>query len=103
MGAIVEPQPVLLIIAAFSRHEAAMQWGRDRAEAEWGPIALTSPAFDFDQTTYYEKSMGPALKKQVLGVCRTNFAWEGRAKSSCSLIAGRKNMPRSVIIMKSDR
>ena len=64
MGAIIEPQPVLLIVAAFSRYESALKWGRDRAEAEWGAIAMESPAFDFDQTTYYEKSMGPALKKQ---------------------------------------
>ncbi len=60
------PLPVLLVVAAFSRHDAALAWGRARLEAHYGPVALTGPTFDFEQTGYYEKTMGPGLRKQLL-------------------------------------
>ncbi len=60
------PDPVLLVVAAFSRHAAALEWARARLEAEFGPVARTSPAFVFDQTTYYAATMGPDLRKQFL-------------------------------------
>src|SRR5262245_15418169 len=60
------PEPVLLVVATFSRHEAALAWARRRLEQEWGPVGLASAAFDFTQTTYYEATMGPALRKQFL-------------------------------------
>jgi Domain of unknown function (DUF4416) len=63
MGAITEPRPVLLLLGAFSRHDIALDWARQTAEADWGPIALTSEVFSFDDTTYYEKTMGANLKK----------------------------------------
>lgn len=63
MGTITEPKPVLLLLGAFSRHDAALDWARQTAEANWGPIALTSEVFSFDDTTYYEKTMGAGLKK----------------------------------------
>ncbi len=63
MGAITQPRPVLLLLAVFSRHEIALSWARAQAESRWGPIALTSQTFSFDDTTYYEKTMGPELKK----------------------------------------
>jgi hypothetical protein len=56
--------PLLLIVAAFSRHADALDWARARLEALCGPVGLTSPAFAFDQTTYYEATMGPHLRKQ---------------------------------------
>jgi hypothetical protein len=59
------PQPpVLLVVAAFSRHETAIAWGRQRLIEEFGPIGLTSAPFVFDQTSYYEATMGPELRKQ---------------------------------------
>lgn len=63
MGTIHQPDPVLLIIAAFSRHEAALDWGRRRASETFGPIALESPRFLFDATDYYEPTMGPSIQK----------------------------------------
>jgi hypothetical protein len=63
MGEISQPEPVLLILAAFSRHAAALAWARQRAEAAWGPVALASPPMDFDATDYYEATMGPGLAK----------------------------------------
>lgn len=57
------PLPALLVVAAFSRHEAALAWARQRLEEAYGPVALASPLYDFDQTTYYEPTMGPHLRK----------------------------------------
>jgi hypothetical protein len=55
---------VLLVVAAFSRHATALEATRTRLEALFGPVALTSLPFVFDQTTYYEASMGKDLRKQ---------------------------------------
>jgi len=61
----VRPQPpVLLVVAAFSRHDAALAWGRERLVREFGPVGIVSAPFVFNQTTYYEATMGPGLKKQ---------------------------------------
>jgi hypothetical protein len=58
------PDPALLVVAAFSRHDTALAWARERLAETYGPLALTSTPFDFHQTTYYEATMGPGLRKQ---------------------------------------
>jgi hypothetical protein len=58
------PTPVLLVVAAFSRHDAALEWARPRLEEAYGPVGLASPPFVFDQTTYYHATMGLDLRKQ---------------------------------------
>jgi hypothetical protein len=60
------PVPVLLIVAAFSRHETAIAWCRARLQEEFGPVGLASGALPFNQTRYYESSMGADLRKQFL-------------------------------------
>jgi hypothetical protein len=60
------PEPALLIVAAFSRHGPALAWARDRLQELFGPAALASDPFLFNQTTYYEAEMGPELQKQFL-------------------------------------
>jgi hypothetical protein len=57
--------PVLLIVAAFSRHEALLRCARARLEEAYGPVALASAVYAFDQTTYYEATMGSDLRKQL--------------------------------------
>jgi hypothetical protein len=57
------PQPVLLIVASFSRHIALLEEAGRHLEDAFGPIALASLPYPFTQTTYYEPSMGPELKK----------------------------------------
>jgi hypothetical protein len=57
---------VLLVVAAFSRHDEALAWGRGRLEGSYGPVALASPPYDFRQTGYYEPAMGPGLRKCFL-------------------------------------
>ena len=63
MGRIEEPRPVLLLLAAFSRDREAFTWVRETAQSAWGSIALTSDVFDFEETDYYEPTMGANLKK----------------------------------------
>ncbi|GAA4423676.1 DUF4416 family protein [Bremerella cremea] len=64
MGDISEPRLVLPIVAAFSRYPEALAWGRQEAEAMWGPIALESDPFLLTETTYYDEEMGPGQRKQ---------------------------------------
>jgi hypothetical protein len=66
MGSPADPSSVLLIVAAFSRHDSALAWAREKTAAAWGPIALVSPAFEFTETNYYQSTMGGSLKKQFL-------------------------------------
>jgi len=66
MGQPSEHYPVLLLVAVFSRYDAAFEWARTRMEAEWGPVQFTSPRFPFVETNYYEPTMGPALDVQFV-------------------------------------
>ena len=54
---------VLLVTAVFSRHADVLAKARERLERVFGPIALSSPPFVFNQTTYYEPAMGCGLRK----------------------------------------
>jgi hypothetical protein len=53
----------MLVVAAFSRHDEALAWAKERLEQSFGPIAMSSPPYPFNQTTYYERSMGSGLRK----------------------------------------
>lgn len=64
MGVISPPQPVLLILAAFSRYPEALEWAKGKASAAWGGVALESPEFEFRETDYYEPTMGSELVKK---------------------------------------
>ncbi len=66
MGDVRESQSVLLFLAAFSRYDAALDWARECTVAAWGPIALESERFVFQETRFYEKSMGTDLKKVLI-------------------------------------
>jgi len=66
MGQSIIPPPVLLVIAAFSRHKEALGWAEEKLIAHFGPIGRRSPNFDFHQTRYYESSMGSELRKRFL-------------------------------------
>jgi hypothetical protein len=41
-------------------------WSKQRLEDRFGPVALTSAPFHFNQTEYYQPTMGPGLHKQFL-------------------------------------
>ncbi len=66
MGEIATHPPVMLITAITSRYPEALEWTASRASAIWGPIAKSSPVFDFTETGFYTDSMGHDLKKQFL-------------------------------------
>lgn len=61
-----DPARILLVVAVFSRHPAAHAWAEQRLEQEFGPIALGSFPFAFHQTRYYERTMGPDLRKRFV-------------------------------------
>ncbi|MAR11941.1 MAG: GTP-binding protein [Blastopirellula sp.] len=63
MGQIRPHPPVLLIIGAFSRYDDVLDWAAEATQRIWGTICLSSPRFNFDQTTFYERSMGQGLRK----------------------------------------
>jgi len=88
---MVDPQPhvpVLLVLGAFSRNSAALDWARDRSAGAFGPITLTSQSFPFRETSYYEKTMGEDLQIRFLAfeslidpatlpaIKRTTIGWE---------------------------
>jgi hypothetical protein len=62
--------PAMLMLAAFSRHDEALHWAKQRAEAQWGPIELESPAFEFRETKYYDATMGTGIKKVFFALAR---------------------------------
>lgn len=63
MAEIASHRPVLLIVAAFSRHGEALDWAKEKLGREWGPVAIESERFEHRETAYYEPSMGPDLQK----------------------------------------
>lgn len=60
------PPPVLLVTAIFSRHSTGLEAARTLLAQEYGTISLVGDPFVFDQTRYYEPSMGSSLLKQLL-------------------------------------
>lgn len=60
------PPVGLLVVAAFSRHEAALAWAQRRLAEEFGPLALIGQPYAFHHTSYYTAEMGPGLLKQLL-------------------------------------
>jgi hypothetical protein len=63
MGEPTPHSPVLLLLAAFSRYDDALDWARQRAVEAWGAIERESPRFEFVETSYYDATMGTGLKK----------------------------------------
>ena len=66
MGEISKPKPVMLIAAITSRYPEAIQWSIEKASGLWGEVAIKSPLFDFKETSFYEKTMGAGLQKQLI-------------------------------------
>jgi hypothetical protein len=81
--------PVLLVVAAFSRHETLLDHGRQRLEMLFGPTVPDFFEYPFNQTRYYEPTMGPGLRKRLFvfrdlvaadslaAIKRTTIALEG--------------------------
>jgi len=60
------PEPVTLIVGMLCARPELF----DAAEAEfvslYGPVDLRSPIFEFNYTDYYEREMGPGLKRKFI-------------------------------------
>jgi hypothetical protein len=66
MGKPRPPLPVMLVLAITSRYESAFSWAIQRAQQDWGPVWKSGPRFAFDQTRFYESTMGDRLMKQLV-------------------------------------
>lgn len=66
MGSVRGHRPVLRIVAIFSLDPEALKWAEQKLVENWGPVALRSEIWPFDQTKFYTKSMGSPLHKQLL-------------------------------------
>ncbi|MCS7047272.1 MAG: DUF4416 family protein [Gemmataceae bacterium] len=55
-----------LVVAAFSRHQLALDWAQEQLSHIYGPIERVSPDYDFDHTAYYASTMGLGLKKRLI-------------------------------------
>ncbi|OAI51377.1 hypothetical protein AYO44_00785 [Planctomycetaceae bacterium SCGC AG-212-F19] len=66
MGEPRQPVPVMLVVAAFSRHPEVLAWATQRLEERFGTVALASTPFAFNQTAYYQPTMGAELQKQFM-------------------------------------
>ncbi len=66
MGEIRTQRPVVLLAAVSSRYQQAIdEWTVEACSKHWGKIALQSELFDFNQTKFYEPSMGTDIKKRL--------------------------------------
>ncbi len=71
MGQICSPKPVLPLIAVFSIYPEAIQWAQQQIASTWGELGLISEPFEFDNTNYYDSTMGAGLKKQFITLKHT--------------------------------
>jgi hypothetical protein len=58
-----EPKPVKLFVGALFSPEVDLDPVRERLEEAFGPIDYTSKPLPFEVTDYYEREMGPHLKR----------------------------------------
>ncbi len=68
MKSALPVEPVLRLLIAFSRHEAALDWAQETAAHHWGPVALVSQRFDFLETDYYQSTMGTGQRLQIFAL-----------------------------------
>jgi len=66
MAQIRPLDPVLLLVAAFSRYPDILDRGRADLVEAFGPVVFSSLPYEFTQTKYYEATMGADLKKHFL-------------------------------------
>ena len=54
----------MLVVAAFSRYDEALDWAERALVERYGPVRLKSDRFEFRETEHYTASMGADLRKQ---------------------------------------
>ena len=66
MGLINPTSPVKLFIRMITGRPTLFDEVRRMLIAQFGPVDLESPVYPWTHTTYYEKELGPDLKRQFL-------------------------------------
>ncbi|MEK6683115.1 MAG: DUF4416 family protein [Nitrospirota bacterium] len=66
MGIITPSAPVILFVGMISGRTMLFDEVRRPLITRFGPVDLESPVYPWTHTTYYEKEMGPDLKRQFL-------------------------------------
>jgi hypothetical protein len=70
MGTPLRPLPVKLIVGMIFRDLRCCETASGILTKRFGPVDTFSPVLVFDQTDYYEKEMGPELKRRFLSFSR---------------------------------
>ena len=70
MAEAEKPSQVKLIIGAIFASEGILIEAKVRLEKKFGPVDFQSSLMPFNCTKYYEKAMGPNLKRQFLSFQR---------------------------------
>ncbi len=70
MGEVRDPQPVKIFVGMLTAQLSLLQKVNNLLQERLGPIDIESEILDFDCTRYYEKEMGPELKRRFLGFQR---------------------------------
>lgn len=70
MAEAEKPSQVKLIIGAIFASEGILIEAKVRLEKKFGPVDFQSSLMPFNYTKYYEKAMGPNLKRQFLSFQR---------------------------------
>jgi len=63
-------EPLMLIIAGFSKHQMLLEQSESRLVELFGPIALNGPIIEFRNTSYYDATMGTGLLKRYWAFAR---------------------------------
>jgi len=63
---VCEPAPVKLVVGMLSTDESVFGWAERAMEALWGPIDITSEVMEFSKSHYYEKEMGPGVRRKFV-------------------------------------
>jgi len=70
MGRVLIPAPVKLIVSLFTNNPELLEDTENALVRKFGPLDFASNVIDFNQTTYYEKEFGPALKRKFISFQR---------------------------------
>ena len=70
MGEARDPQPVKAFVGLLTARLSLLPEVEELLRERLGPIDVESETVDFDCTRYYEKEMGPGLKRRFLGFDR---------------------------------
>ncbi|MEL7498564.1 MAG: DUF4416 family protein [Planctomycetota bacterium] len=66
MGQTRPAKPVMLMTAISSSYPAAIDWAIEELPKHFGPIGLVGERFLFDQTRFYQSTMGNRIEKQMV-------------------------------------